>query len=54
MNDTWQIHFEDDMEDVASEAHILPIKILGTGTWTVYCPANEYKPEEVIIVGQKL
>ena len=53
MNDTWQIRYEDEMEDVASELHILPIKILGVGTWTVYCPSDEYKPEEGIIVGQK-
>jgi len=54
MNDTWQIHFEDGIEDVASETHILPIKILGVGTWTVYCPPTEYKPEDVMIVGQRL
>jgi len=54
LNDTWIIDFEDNMEDVASESHIIPIKILGVGLSGVYSPDNIYKPANATVIGQKL
>lgn len=52
-NDTWQIHYDDDMDDVASETHILPIKVIGVGTHGIYCPEGIYKPEDVVVIGSR-
>ena len=54
MNDTWNIQFEDNMSGVASETHILPIKIIGMHVKAVYSPDNVYRPSLATVVGQKL
>lgn len=54
MNDTWIIDFDDGMEDVASESHIVPIRILGTGIKGVYSPDEKYEARVAEVVGQKL
>jgi hypothetical protein len=53
-NDTWKIDFDDGMVDVASETHIIPIKILGVGISGVYTPDSSYKPFLATVLGQKL
>jgi len=53
-NDTYKIDFDDGMDGVASETHIVPIKILGVGTVGVYTPDNMFKPSEATVLGQKL
>ncbi|CAG7703131.1 unnamed protein product [Allacma fusca] len=52
LNDTWHIHFEDNMDDVASETHILPIKIIGEKVKAVYSPDNIYRPSLATVIGQ--
>ncbi|CAL8088389.1 unnamed protein product [Orchesella dallaii] len=53
LNDTWVIDFDDGMEDVASESHIVPIRILGVGTIGIYSPDAGYQPHNAEVIGQK-
>ncbi|ODM94601.1 Tumor suppressor p53-binding protein 1 [Orchesella cincta] len=53
LNDTWIIDFDDGMEDVASESHIVPIRILGVGTKGIYSPDTGYQPHNATVIGQK-
>lgn len=54
LNDTWIIDFDDGMEDVASESHIVPIRILGVGVKGVYSPDEKYEAKSAEVIGQKL
>lgn len=54
LNDTWIIDFDDGMEDVASESHIVPIRILGVGLKGVYSPDEKYEAKNAEVIGQKL
>lgn len=54
LNDTWLIDFDDGMEDVASETHIIPIRILGVGVKGVYSPDDRYEARQAEVIGQKL